>query len=125
VVVDTSALLAIYFNEQPALWVIAQLESAPTVPVMSTVNLAECLILLRDRNPKGFSELEDRLLSEPLQFVPPSSSQAQVAADARGRYPLNLGDCFAYTLAKERGEPLITLDVDFRRTDIEVLLPPV
>jgi ribonuclease VapC len=125
VVVDTSALLAIYFNEQPALWVVSQLESTSTVPVMSTVNLAECLILLRDRNPKGFSELEDRLLGEPLHFVPPSSSQAQVAADARGRYPLNLGDCFAYALAKERGEPLITLDVDFRRTDIEVLLPPV
>ena len=47
-----------------------------------------------------------------------------MAAAARLRYPFNLGDCFAYALAKEQNEPLLTLDRDFRRADIPVILPP-
>ena len=90
---------------------------------MSTVNLAECLILIRDRNPSGYDKLSERLRGEPIRFVPPSASQAQIAAQARVKYPLNLGDCFAYALAKENNEALITLDRNFKRLDIEVLLP--
>jgi ribonuclease VapC len=91
--------------------------------MMSTVNLSEMLILLRDRNPSGYRALSDRLVGEPIRFIPPTISQAQLAAEARSKFPLNLGDCFAYALAKEEGEPLITLDRDFKRTDIKVLLP--
>ncbi len=122
-VIDTSALLAVYFNERHALWVLSIIESYPAAPMMSTVNLSEMLILLRDRNPSGYRALSDRLVGEPIRFIPPTISQAQLAAEARSKFPLNLGDCFAYALAKEEGEPLITLDRDFKRTDIKVLLP--
>jgi len=122
-VIDTSAILAIYFNQKHALWILGQIEACPAVLLMSTVNLAECLILLKDRNASGYCKLADRLLGEPIRFVPPSSSQAQIAAEARFKYPLNLGDCFAYALAKENDEPLLTLDGDFRRTDLKVIIP--
>jgi ribonuclease VapC len=36
---------------------------------------------------------------------------------------LNLGDCFAYALAKERNLPLLYKGDDFSRTDIEPALP--
>jgi len=38
----------------------------------------------------------------------------------RGRHPaaLNFGDCFAYTLAKTRDEPLLFKGDDFAKTDI-------
>jgi hypothetical protein len=38
------------------------------------------------------------------------------------RHPakLNLGDCFAYALAKETGEPLLYKGDDFSRTDINL-----
>lgn len=38
----------------------------------------------------------------------------------KGNHParLNLGDCFAYALAKERGEPLLFKGRDFPQTDI-------
>lgn len=39
-------------------------------------------------------------------------------------FPLKLGDCFAYALAKTENCPLLTLDRDFRATDIAALLPP-
>ena len=42
----------------------------------------------------------------------------------RGRHPaaLNLGDCFAYALAKDTAEPLLAKGNDFAHTDI-VLAP--
>ena len=38
----------------------------------------------------------------------------------RGRHParLNMGDCFAYALAKTRDEPLLFKGDDFAKTDI-------
>jgi ribonuclease VapC len=35
---------------------------------------------------------------------------------------LNYGDCFAYALAKRRGEPLLFKGNDFAQTDIEPAL---
>jgi uncharacterized protein with PIN domain len=55
--------------------------------------------------------------------VAPSPRQAEIAAVARLRFPLNLGDCFAYALARDEDCPLLTLDRDFRRTDITVISP--
>ena len=47
-----------------------------------------------------------------------------MAAEARLRYPLNLGDCFAYALAVEQGTSILTLDTDFRAVDRPVVMPP-
>ena len=35
---------------------------------------------------------------------------------------LNLGDCFAYALARSRGEPLLFKGDDFSKTDIKAAL---
>ena len=122
-VIDTSIILCIYFNEHHAEWALRTLDKATGLLCMSTVNLSECLILIRDRNPKGYQQLSERLLIEPINYLPPTRSQAVLAAEARHKFPLNLGDCFAYALAKEQKEPLITLDRDFKRADISVILP--
>ena len=52
--------------------------------------------------------------------------QALLACEAfrrfgKGRHPaaLNIGDCFAYALAKATGEPLLFKGNDFARTDID------
>ncbi len=90
---------------------------------MSTVNLAEVLVLLRDRQPTLFEQLEERLLASGIRFVPPDIEQARVAAEARLRYPLNFGDCFAYALAAAEDLPILTLDTAFRVVDRHVLLP--
>lgn len=91
---------------------------------MSTVNYAEVLILAQDRQPKAAAEIRDAIENSSIQLVPPTAHQAEIAATARLRYPLNLGDCFAYALAKEQGSSVLTLDRDFRRTDVPVVLPP-
>lgn len=123
-VVDTSILIAVLFNEDHGPWALDQLQAQRGALCMSTVNLAEVLILCEDRQPRLFAELQEMVLSSSIRFVPPSVSQAALAAAARGRFPLNLGDCFAYALAREESLPLLTLDRDFRKTDIPVVLPP-
>ena len=64
------------------------------------------------------------LFASSSKFVPPDVEQARRAAIARLRYPLNLGDCFAYALAKTRGCPIVTRDGDFKKADCEILSPP-
>ena len=122
-VIDTSPLIALYLGEPTAPWVAAKLAQAER-HVMSTINLTECLIILRLRRPRQADALAQRLLASSIDFVPTDRAQAELAAAARDAYPLNLGDCFAYALAKSHNLPLLTLDADFRHTDIPVLLPP-
>lgn len=63
-----------------------------------------------------------------MEAVTPS--RARIARDAYGDYEkgsghkasLNFGDCFAYALAKETGEPLLFKGDDFSSTDIAMAL---
>jgi ribonuclease VapC len=123
-VVDTSALLAVVFNEPHGDWVTRQFKNHPGELLMSTVNLAETLMILRKRMPTSLSKYESAVLSIDLEFVPPTTDQARIAAEARHRFPLNLGDCFAYALSVTENCPILTLDEDFRRCDRPVVIPP-
>ena len=119
-VVDSSALLAVLFAE-PQAQRIAELLSAAERPIISAVNYAECLIRVLDRAPDSAETLERALAGFALEVVPVDLLLASIAANARLRYPINLGDCFAYALAKTRNVPLLTLDRDFRKTDIQLV----
>ncbi len=122
-VVDTCVLLALIFDQQHAAWAEARLNEHAAELRMSTVNLAETLILIRDRQPQLHAELEEAILESGVRFVPPTVEHARIAAEARLRFPLNLGDCFAYALARSEGCALLTLDAGFRRVDVPVISP--
>jgi ribonuclease VapC len=123
-VVDTSAVLAVFFAEPYGAWAAAQMQTHARELRMSTVNLAEALVLIRDRQPTLADELAERLLTSGIRFVPPDVEQARIAADARLRLPLNFGDCFAYALAVTTRTALLAVDADFRAVDTAVVLPP-
>jgi ribonuclease VapC len=64
-----------------------------------------------------------------LQLVPTDELQLSLAQDAfrrfgKGRHKaaLNMGDCFAYALAKAKGEPILFKGNDFSHTDLESAL---
>lgn len=122
-VVDTSVLLAIYFAEADGEWAARKLVEHGPELVMSTVNLTETLIRFRDRQPRLAAEMEEKLLQSGIRFVPPDTEQARTAARARLRYPLNLGDCFAYALAVAEDCAIVTLDPDFRSVDRPIVTP--
>ena len=122
-VVDTSVLLAIFFGEPQGAWAAARLQENAGQLRMSTVNLTETFIRLRDRQPQQADELAKHVLESGIRFVPPDVAQAETAARARLRYPINLGDCFAYALAVAEGCPILTLDQGFRVVDRPLVLP--
>ena len=122
-VVDTSILLAIYFAEPDGEWAASQLSEHASVLRMSTVNLTETLIRIRDRQPQNAAKIEEQLISSDIRFIPPDVEQAQIAAEARLRYPLNLRDCFVYALAVVEKCPILALDRDFRSVDRPVVSP--
>lgn len=121
-VIDCSAILSIYFNEPAGSRITEILEHSPTPLRMSTVTLTETLILLQDRQAKGFDPLKKQLINSSILFIPPTVRQSEIAAEARFKFPLNLGDCFVYALAKEDRCPIVTLDSAFRKTDADIVL---
>lgn len=122
-VVDTSVLLAIFFKEKHCVWASEQMNIHARELRMSTVNLTETLIHLQDKQPQLFQSLEEELLHSGIRFIAPDIEQAKIAAKARLKYPLNLGDCFVYALAIQEGCPILTLDTDFRIVNCEVIYP--
>ena len=81
------------------------------------------MILIHDWQPQLSEQIRHHIQESGIRLVAPTPEQAEIAAEARLRYPLNLGDCFAYAPACHEDCPLLTLDRDFRRTDVTVGLP--
>ena len=124
-VIDTSAILTILFNEPERQRFAALLEAAE-VRLVSAVTRVEAAFVIEGRHKDAGRERLDRFfrMSDP-EIVPVTPEQAEIAVEAfrrfgRGRHPaaLNIGDCFCYALAKATGEPLLFKGGDFSRTDI-------
>jgi len=82
-------------------------------------------VMLSRKRAAGLSDLQAFLEDGEIDRVPVDVRQAEAAVEAfrrfgRGHHPagLNIGDCFAYALAKTTGEPLLYKGGDFGRTDI-------
>lgn len=123
-VVDTSAVVAILLDEVEGQRFAERLAEAGGA-VLSAASYVELRIIARSRGERGEIEVDGTLLDCGIEIVPVTVSQARLAAAAfarfgKGRHPasLNLGDCFAYSLAKERNEPLLFMGNDFSRTDV-------
>jgi ribonuclease VapC len=126
-IVDSSAILAVFFAE-PEAPRIADLLAGPGPKWLSAANYVECAIKL-DNVAEGTSIELDAFLEEAgVEVVAVTYAQARAARLAhrrfgKGRHParLNFGDCFAYALSRETGEPLLCKGSDFSRTDIVTL----
>jgi ribonuclease VapC len=127
VIVDSSAVVAILGLERDARELAEAVEEASEVR-MSAVNYVEAAIVLDSRrNPALSRRLDDFVREAQIVLEPVTVEQAKLAREAyrdygkgRHRAGLNFGDCFAYALAKDKGEPLLFKGEDFRRTDVAV-----
>jgi ribonuclease VapC len=123
-VVDASALIAI-LRAEPEDALFAGLLYDATVRIMSPVNWFEAAMNTEKRSMSDFTALEKLAAHLDLKIVPVDEVQMRLAHEAwrrfgKGRHPakLNLGDCFAYALAKRSGEPLLYKGGDFAHTDV-------
>ena len=125
-IVDSSALLAVLLREPDATRYETAIAVAPSCR-MSAVNVLETSIVVESRGGEAaVHELDAFLEQAGIEWSPVTTAQVKAARVAwrrfgKGNHParLNLGDCFAYALAKTVGEPLLFKGDDFSRTDIE------
>jgi len=132
VVVDASALCAIYFSEPEAddfRDCILRAEA-----VVTPVNLWETQVSACRRDPAPTASTDVLQMIEDLGVAirPISPGEAKGAFEAwdrfgKGRHAagLNMGDCFAFAAAKELGAALLFKGFDFGQTDaVSAQLPP-
>lgn len=124
IVVDASALLAIYINEPERPEFVRLLGQAEQA-CMSAINAWEVLVRAsRLHGEQGRRRAEQLLTVFPIEVVAADWRQTQRAVDAFESYGrpspagLNLGDCYAYALARELGAPLLFKGDDFSQTDV-------
>lgn len=125
-IVDTSAIIAILTGEPDSDRFFQALkgDDAPVMSAGTRVELAA--VIVRKRLPATDATVAALFGEFNLTIVPFSARQAELAGDAYRRYGrgtghparLNLGDCFAYALARDRNEPLLFKGNDLRLTDI-------
>lgn len=126
-VLDTSAILALLWNEPDAARLVATLEGEP-VRRVSAASLVECSIVVYARHgDPGDRELDVLLHRLAVDVVPVTAEQAELARLAfrsygKGGHPaaLNYGDCFSYALAALSGDALLCTGNDFSKTDIRI-----
>lgn len=124
-VIDTSVIVAILFDEPERARFAAVIEAAP-VRLVSAASFLEATMVVEGRKGRSGERMVDRFVEEgEVEIVPVSGAQARLACEAfraygKRRHPasLNLGDCFAYALAKATGEPLLFKGDDFSQTDL-------
>jgi len=130
IVADTSALIAIVFDEPDRDAMAEAFQSAATV-LISTATAVEARMVVHARKGQAGVIALDELMSLPgVELVPPSAEEASIAyrafvAFGRGSgHPanLNFGDLFSYALANSRRLPLLYKGQDFSVTDIPSVL---
>ncbi len=123
-IVDASAILSVLLHEEEGPGFMRVFSQERELSISPVNYLEACARLMgRRRDPDRVDQLME--LAN-IRLVEISVEQAKFAREAyqkfgKGNHPakLNVGDCFAYALAKVRGEPLLFKGEDFRLTDVE------
>jgi ribonuclease VapC len=130
-VIDTSAIVAILFDEPDHRRYDEAIEAAQ-VRLVSAVTRVELSFVVEGRKGEaGRERLERFFRLTGTEIVAVTPAQAEIAIEAfrrfgRGRHRagLNIGDCFSYALAVASDDSLLFKGDDFIHTDIRPALPP-
>ncbi|HWK47789.1 MAG TPA: type II toxin-antitoxin system VapC family toxin [Stellaceae bacterium] len=127
--VDASAIVAILTREAEADLLVERLEQADA-PITSAIAVFEAVLGICRKRQGDIDEttrdVTDFLSIANITLVPIGPEEAGTALDAFARYgkgrghpaQLNLGDCFAYAVAKNRRTSLLFKGDDFTKTDV-------
>jgi ribonuclease VapC len=128
-VIDTSAIIAILFDEPDQRRYGDAIEAAE-VRLVSAVTRVELAFVIEGRKREaGRERLERFFRLTGAEIVGVMPQHAEIAVDAfrrfgRGRHRarLNIGDCFSYALAAATDNALLFKGDDFSHTDIRPAL---
>jgi ribonuclease VapC len=124
-IVDSSAIVAIAFQEPEAERMAAAILQSPERHI-SAVNWLETMMVLESRAGIAATDGALLILSQlSVGTLPFGEAQMQEAHEAwrrfgKGRHAagLNIGDCCAYAAAKIEDRPLLFKGADLEKTDI-------
>lgn len=127
-IVDSSALMAILLEEAEGPRLRQALWDAERCAI-SAGSWIELVAVMTRRALPLTEALEHLRRRHAMEIVPVTAYQAEIGAAAYRRYGigtdhsarLNYGDCFAYALAIERGEPLLFKGDDFNHTNVRIV----
>jgi ribonuclease VapC len=131
VILDSSAIIAIVRRESEREIYLDALLDAEKVAISSST-LLEVRIVAQRSGIEGLEEqVVSLILDHSVEIIPFSDAQQTLAAEAHRTFgkgsghpaKLNFGDCFAYALAKESGDPLLFKGNDFAQSDVMSALP--
>ncbi|MCL2803691.1 MAG: type II toxin-antitoxin system VapC family toxin [Micrococcales bacterium] len=125
-IVDTSAIVAIWLGELPAQDLSELLLTQQQVLMSAATYVELCCVLDNRQAPQDSRRLDALLHAYGVEIVPFTPEQADLARAAYRDFGkgsghparLNLGDCFAYALAQETGQDILFVGDDFTHTDV-------
>lgn len=127
-IVDSSALLAIMRDEpDAALYATALARCLEPKRISAGTWLETTIVIDGSRDPIVSARFDTLIRRAAIEVEPVTALQAALARQAYRDFGkgsghaarLNYGDCFAYALAKDKGERLLFKGRDFSQTDIE------
>lgn len=127
VIVDSSALVAVIRAEPEGPAMARALAHHGATRISAVTYVEASVVIERKGDPVVRREFDDLLGRVGITIEPVTVEQAEVARAAYRDFgkgsghpaKLNLGDCFAYALAKTAREPLLCKGGDFSHTDVE------
>lgn len=126
-VIDTSALLAIFLAEPERDSFLKKIVATEKRMISAATILETGIVLEAKRGEAAGREFDLFVFQTKLDVIPVDAEQVAVARSAWRRYGkgrhaagLNFGDCFSYALAKFYDEPLLAKGKDFSLTDITI-----
>jgi ribonuclease VapC len=124
-IIDTSAIIAVLFNEQDAEFYARAIARSDSRRISAATFVEAAIVVETQTNTAGARQLDAFLRQADIVIEPVTEEHAHIARQAfadygkgRHRAGLNYGDCFSYALAKATGETLLFKGEDFTKTDL-------
>jgi ribonuclease VapC len=124
-IIDTSAIIAILFDEDDAETYAKTIAAADSCRISAATFVETAVVVEAQTKNNGGRQLDAFIRRAGITIEPVTEEQAHIARQAfidfgKGRHPagLNYGDCFSYALSKAAGEPLLFKGKDFAKTDL-------
>ena len=124
-ILDTSAIIAILFDEDDAKIYAQAITRADSCRLSAATFVETAIVVEAQTKNNGSRQLDAFIRRAGIAIDPVTEEQAHIARQAfidfgKGRHPagLNYGDCFSYALSKATREPLLFKGKDFAKTDL-------
>jgi ribonuclease VapC len=126
VILDSSAVVAVLFQESHQEELATKLEEADVVAIGTPTLFETGMVMVGATGERGRGLVSQFLEVFDVEVIPFGESHWQAAVEAfsrygKGRHPaaLNYGDCMSYAVAQMSKLPLLYIGNDFAQTDIQ------